>query len=69
MLLMFSLNRPDVFPKDDLGIQNGIKALYNVNLSKKDLLVEMELVAEKWRPHRTLACRYIWRYKDMKVME
>ncbi len=26
MLLMFSLNRHDVFPKDDLGIQNGIKA-------------------------------------------
>ena len=22
---------------------------------------EMEAIAEPWRPHRTLACRYLWR--------
>ncbi len=66
MLLMFNLNRPDVFPKDDLGIQNGIKKLYNLTSEKKALLKEMEEIAESWRPHRTLACRYIWRYKDAK---
>ncbi|MDP1801451.1 MAG: DNA-3-methyladenine glycosylase [Bacteroidota bacterium] len=66
MLLMFNLNRPDVFPKDDLGIQNGMKKLYNLTSEKKALLKEMEEIAETWRPHRTLACRYIWRYKDTK---
>lgn len=66
MLLMFNLNRPDVFPKDDLGIQNGMKKLYNLTSEKKALLKEMEEIAETWRPHRTLACRYIWRYKDSK---
>ncbi len=64
MLLMFNLNREDVFPKDDLGIQNGMKKLYNLTSEKKALLKEMEAIAEAWRPHRTLACRYIWRYKD-----
>jgi len=64
MLLMFNLNRPDVFPKDDLGIQNGMKKLYNLTSERKALLKEMEEIAESWRPHRTLACRYIWRYKD-----
>ena len=64
MLLMFNLNREDVFPKDDLGIQNGMKKLYNLTSEKKALLKEMEEIAEAWRPHRTLACRYIWRYKD-----
>ncbi len=64
MLLMFSLNREDVFPKDDLGIQNGMKKLYGLTSEKKALLKEMEEIAEAWRPHRTLACRYIWRYKD-----
>ncbi|MES2680244.1 MAG: DNA-3-methyladenine glycosylase [Bacteroidota bacterium] len=64
MLLMFELNRPDVFPKDDLGIQNGIKRLYNLSSEKKALLLEMEQIAENWRPYRTLACMYIWRYKD-----
>jgi DNA-3-methyladenine glycosylase II len=65
MLLMFSLNRSDVFPKDDLGIQNGIKILYKLNpKNKKELFRQMEEVAEKWRPYRTLACMYIWRHKD-----
>lgn len=66
MLLMFNLKREDVFPKDDLGIQNGMKKLYNLTSEKKALLKEMEEIAEAWRPHRTLACRYIWRYKDAK---
>jgi DNA-3-methyladenine glycosylase II len=65
MILMFNLNREDIFPKDDLGIQNGIKSLYQLNSeTKKDLFKEMDLVAEKWRPYRTLACMYIWRHKD-----
>ncbi len=66
MVLMFSLNREDVFPIDDLGIQNGIKQLYQLDLEKKELLKKLESIAENWRPHRTLACRYIWRYKDEK---
>jgi DNA-3-methyladenine glycosylase II len=68
MLLMFSLNRHDIFPKDDLGIQNGIKSLYKIDpKNKKELYAEMERIAESWRPYRTLACRYIWRHKDMNV--
>jgi DNA-3-methyladenine glycosylase II len=67
MLLMFSLNREDVLPLDDLGIQNGIKNLYNVEAAnKKELFKQMMEVAEKWRPYRTLACRYLWRYNDFK---
>ncbi len=65
MLLMFSLNRFDVFPLDDLGIQNGIKSLYNLEpQNKKQLFKQMEAVAENWRPYRTLACMYVWRHKD-----
>lgn len=67
MLLMFSLGREDVFPKDDLGIQNGIVKLYGIQASnKKDLYAQMDLVAQKWKPYRTLACKYLWRYKDDK---
>ena len=68
MVLMFSLNRPDIFPLDDLGIQNGIKSLYNLTTTnKKELYTQMVQLAENWRPHRTIACRYIWRYKDVLV--
>ena len=37
MILMFPLDRPNVFPIDDLGIQNGMKKLYNIDLEKKEL--------------------------------
>ena len=65
MILMFSLNRQDVFPKDDLGIQNGIKSLYTLEpLNKRELFQEMNRISESWKPYRTLACMYIWRHKD-----
>jgi DNA-3-methyladenine glycosylase II len=64
MILMFSLNRPDVFPLDDLGIQNGIKMMYKLKAEKRDLKKEMLALSEAWRPHRTMACKYIWRFKD-----
>lgn len=67
MLLMFHLDRKDILPKDDLGIQNGIKALYQLTSEKKQLYSDMERIAEAWRPHRTLACMYLWRYKDLEI--
>lgn len=68
MILMFSLNRPDIFPNDDLGIQNGMKKLYLISASnKKELFAEMERISAAWKPYRTLACMYIWKYKDTPV--
>lgn len=65
MLLMFALGRKDVFPKDDLGIQNGMRSLYKIETdNKKELHLKMEKIAEKWRPYRSIACLYIWRHKD-----
>jgi len=64
MILMFSLNRPDVFPVDDLGVVNGMKALYGLTTEKKELRKELIAIADNWKPYRTTASRYIWRYKD-----
>lgn len=65
MLMIFNLNREDVFPIGDLGIQNGIKSLYDLKLEKKDLFKEMINISNQWRPYRTMACLYIWKYKDL----
>lgn len=59
MFLMFHLERPDVLPVGDLGIRRAIERAYGL-----DGLPEastMEEIAQPWRPHRTLACRYLWR--------
>ncbi len=66
MVLMFALRRPDVFPVLDLGIQQGMMALYNVNLEKKELLKELENIARPWSPYQSYASLAIWRYKDLQ---
>ena len=64
MLLMFSLGRPDVFPIDDLGIQQGMVKIFGLKETGKDLKNKMLECSEPWRPWRTVACRYVWRWKD-----
>jgi DNA-3-methyladenine glycosylase II len=64
MLLMFTLNRPDVFPVDDVGIQNAMKNLYGLRASGRALRRRLEKIAERWRPHRTFACRCLWRWRS-----
>lgn len=64
MILMFTLNRPDVFPLDDLGIQQAIQSMYGLESKGRELKKEMLAIAEAWRPYRTYACVYLWRWKD-----
>ncbi|MHC2990554.1 Fe-S cluster assembly protein HesB [Pontibacter sp. HJ8] len=60
MLLMFALERPDVMPVDDLGIQNAMKRQYGLEETGKQLRVKMLEIAANWRPYRTVACKYLW---------
>ena len=64
MLLMFTLNRPDVLPLDDLGIQQAIQRAYAVEEKGRALKSRMLEIAEAWRPYRTYASLYLWRWKD-----
>jgi len=65
MLLMFTLARPDIFPVDDLGIQQGMQRLFKIEEQNPRLLkIRMTELAKPWRPWRTVACRYLWRWKD-----
>jgi DNA-3-methyladenine glycosylase II len=59
MFLMFHLERPDVLPVGDLGIRRAIERTYGLDGLPDP--AAMEAIAEAWRPHRTLACRYLWR--------
>jgi DNA-3-methyladenine glycosylase II len=67
MLLMFTFVRPDVFPIDDLGIQQGMKKLFKLEAEGKQLKQQMLEYAEPWRPWRTYAGRLLWRWKDIKA--
>lgn len=64
MLLMFALERPDVFPVDDLGIQNAMRRHYALEETGKALKLRMQEIAEHWRPYRTIASKYLWQSLD-----
>jgi DNA-3-methyladenine glycosylase II len=58
MFLIFFLERPDVLPVGDLGIRNAVKRAYG--LEEAPTPAELERIAAPWRPHRSLACIYLW---------
>ena len=64
MILMFPMDRPNVFPVDDLGIQNGMKKLYAIDVEKRELKNELIEIANGWSPYKTLASKYIWKIFD-----
>ena len=64
MILMFSVGRPDIFPVDDLGIRQAMTKLYGLDENDKKIKQHMIELAEPWRPYRTIASRYLWRWKD-----
>jgi DNA-3-methyladenine glycosylase II len=59
MILIFTLARPDVLPVDDLGIRNAVQRLYG--LPERPGRDELLRISQPWRPHRSLASRYLWR--------
>jgi DNA-3-methyladenine glycosylase II len=66
MFLMFVLNRPDVLPVDDLGLQEAVKRAYKLHeRPDKKKLTEM---GERWRPWRSIATWYLWRGMEDKQL-
>lgn len=62
MFLMFHLGREDVMPTGDLGIRRAAMIEYGLpELPGHDQLIEL---SNAWRPHRTLACLYLWASVD-----
>jgi len=62
MFLMMVLNRPDVLPVDDLGLQRAIKQAYSLKQWPKK--TKMLKLGQVWRPYRTIASWYLWRASD-----
>jgi DNA-3-methyladenine glycosylase II len=68
MLLMFPMNRPDVFPIDDFGVRMAMIDLYKIKKTGKELNKKLHEIAELWQPQRTLASKYLWMARDKKVI-
>jgi DNA-3-methyladenine glycosylase II len=65
MFLMFDLQRPDVLPVNDVGINRAIMRQYGLAALPKP--GEVLTAGEPWRPWATVACWYLWRSEDVKL--
>ena len=61
MFLIFGLGRPDVFAPDDLGLRNAIVRMYSLS---KPTSRDLDCLASRWIPYRSVASWYLWRYLD-----
>ncbi|EEF52583.1 alkylbase DNA glycosidase-like protein mag2 [Ricinus communis] len=64
MFMIFSLHRPDVLPINDLGVRKGVQLLYNLEDLPRPS--QMDQLCEKWRPYRSVASWYLWRFVEAK---
>jgi len=60
MQLLFTFGRPDVFPVGDLGVRNGMQALFGADLSREEMVAK----ADRWQPYRSYASLYLWRVEE-----
>lgn len=62
MFLIFHLARPDVLAPGDLGIRRAVMLAYG--LPEMPSAADVSARSDAWRPHRTLACLFLWRSLD-----
>lgn len=65
MFLIFCLQRGDVLPVGDLGVQYAFKHAYK--MPKLPSEERMEKLAEPWRPYRTVATWYLWKSRRAEI--
>jgi DNA-3-methyladenine glycosylase II len=59
MFLMFVLNRPDVWPVDDLGLRVGMQEIFK--LKERPTPKQLIEMGEPLKPYRSVATWYVWR--------
>ena len=66
MMLLFALGRMDLLPLDDLAIYQSMLLLYGLDpdASKRELKRRMTAIAEAWRPYRSVACLYLYAWRN-----
>lgn len=57
MYLIFALGRPDMFPVEDLGVRTAMAELYGFETDDRAGMCDH---ADRWRPYRSYATRYLW---------
>ncbi|MBC7525768.1 MAG: hypothetical protein H7239_15185 [Flavobacterium sp.] len=58
MILLYTLQRPNIFPTDDLQLKKVMRKVYEID-EHENLKKEMEFIADDWKPYRSTAVLYL----------
>ncbi len=58
--MLFALRRADIWPAEDLAIQEALRRLKN--LDERPARKISETIVEPWRPFRGIAALFLWHY-------
>ena len=58
--LLMAMCRADIWPAGDLALAVAVQELNQ--LKQRPTFLELEEIAEKWRPYRAVAARMLWQY-------
>jgi len=58
--LLMVLKRPDIWPNGDIALATA--AMNLKKLKSKPTFLELAIMAEAWRPFRSVAARMLWQY-------
>jgi DNA-3-methyladenine glycosylase II len=63
MILLYTLQRPNIFPFDDFHLKAIMVKMYGLNPNVQ-LKKQMLEVAAQWQPHQSLAVQYLLAWKE-----
>ena len=66
MFLIFSLNRIEVLPVDDLGLRVAAQNIYG--MKNRPDAKRLRAIGRKWSPFETVATWYAWRSLDANIV-
>lgn len=58
--LLMALKRPDIWPDGDIALATAVGRVWK--LETRPTFRELAVLAEKWRPYRSVAARMLWQY-------
>ena len=66
MILLYTLQRPNVFPYDDFHLKEVMIKLYGLNPNVK-LKAQMIEISNAWGEYKSLAVKYLLEYKKLQT--
>lgn len=68
MILLFTLERSDIFPFDDFHLKQIMIDVYNLD-PKSKLKAQMIKISENWRAEKSLAVLFLLQWKKQKYLK